>query len=240
MVDLAASPAPPAPGDRGQQDYWDYTFSPWHGCTHVGRPGFSGCDNCYAEVGDARLLHDTVTHWGPDAPRLMMSDQRWRQPLAWNRQAAKEGTHKLIFCGSMCDVMERRPDLDAPRHRLFRLVESTPNLIWMLFTKRPQEYAKMLPKSWLDNPRQNVWLVATVEAMEYMWRIDPLLDTPAVVHGVIVEPILGPVVLPDKFLARGRNAWVITGGESGRHARPAQIDVDGGGKVGHYGGEVAP
>ena len=135
-------PAPPAPGDRGQQDYWDYTFSPWHGCTHVGRPGFSGCDNCYAEVGDARLLHDTVTHWGPDAPRLMMSDQRWRQPLAWNRQAAKEGTHKLIFCGSMCDVMERRPDLDAPRHRLFRLVESTPNLIWMLFTKRPKNTQK--------------------------------------------------------------------------------------------------
>ncbi len=98
---------------------------------------------------------------------------------------------------------------------------STPNLVWMLLTKRPQEFRNFLPKEWLKAPRSNVWL-STMEHRDYLWRIEELLKTPAVVHGISVEPMLGPITLPPEFLALGQGAWVITGGESGPGARPSR------------------
>jgi protein gp37 len=125
----------------------------------------------------------------------------------------------------MCDVMERRSDLNAPRRRLFHLIEETPKLVWMLLTKRPQEFSKSLPKTWLQSPRPNVWLLTTVETEDYLWRIEELLKAPAVVHGVSMEPLLGPITLPQKFLELGQRAWAITGGESGPGAQPTKIEL---------------
>jgi protein gp37 len=124
----------------------------------------------------------------------------------------------------MCDVMERREDLNEPRQRLFRLIEEMPNLDWLLVTKRPQEYCKLLPKPWLNEPRPNVWVMTTVESEDYIWCIDGILNVPAVVHGLSLEPLLGPIELPDEFLKLGNRAWVIVGGESGPGARPTSIE----------------
>jgi protein gp37 len=120
--------------------------------------------------------------------------------------------------------MERRADLNEPRQRLFRLIEETPNLDWLLLTKRPQEYSKFLPKTWLKEPRPNVWLMTTVEHQDYAWRVDEILKVPAVVHGLSLEPLLGAVMLPEEFLELGSRGWVITGGESGTKPRPSQPD----------------
>ncbi len=144
--------------------------------------------------------------------------------MKWNRRAERLGLHYRVFCGSMCDVMERRSDLDAPRLRLFRLIEETPNLDWLLLTKRPHEYSKLLPKRWMVTPRSNVWLMTTVENSECLWRIDALLEAPAVVHGLSMEPLLGPITLPMTFLKLGNKGWVIAGGESGPGARPTKIE----------------
>jgi protein gp37 len=52
-------------------------------------------------------------------------------------------------------------------------------------------------------------------------RIPILLQTPAAVRFVSAEPLLGPVVLDDRFLqARFNNPWLIVGCESGPGARP--------------------
>ena len=77
-----------------------------------------------------------------------------------------------------------------PGSAFFRLIEETPNLDWLLLTKRPQEYRKSLPKAWLKDPRSNVWLMTTVEHQDYAWRIDEILKVPAVVHGLSLEPLL--------------------------------------------------
>lgn len=61
----------------------DCTLNPWEGCAKVSL----GCINCYAEVRDRRNLYGQGTHRGVDAPRRIMSDAYWRQPLAWNREA---------------------------------------------------------------------------------------------------------------------------------------------------------
>lgn len=184
----------------------DYDFNPWHGCTKVS----PACDNCYAETVTG-MYGDKV--WGHDAPRRFMSADHWRNPHRWNLEAEAEGRRLNIFCGSLCDVMEVRPDLDPFREALWWTVERTPNLNWMFFTKRANQYKNYLPKAWQKDPRDNVWLITTVEHADYLWRLDEILKVPAVVHGIICEPLMSHIPLPKKFLKLGKRAWVISGGE---------------------------
>src|SRR5690242_16076451 len=89
-----------------------HTFNPWWGCIKVS----PACDHCYAERLDSRTTRGAnETHWGKDTPRLISSDEYWLEPIKWNRKLEGTGKRHQVFCGSMCDVMERRPDLDAPR-----------------------------------------------------------------------------------------------------------------------------
>jgi protein gp37 len=115
--------------------------------------------------------------------------------------------------------MEERPDLTGRRYRLYGLIGDTPNLDWLLLTKRPQNFKRFLPKTWIETPQPNVWGMTTVENSDYLWRIERLLQVDFAVYGLSMEPLLGPVTLPDEFLHLGKRAWVITGGESGHHAR---------------------
>jgi len=86
------------------------------------------------------------------------------------------------------------------RWHLFRYIEDTPHLDWLLLTKRPQNFRQKLPKQWLAEPQHNVWLLTTVEEPQFLWRLDALMDVPAVMHGISVEPMLAPIKLPPAFL----------------------------------------
>jgi protein gp37 len=68
--------------------------------------------------------------------------------------------------------------------------------------------------------------MTTCENQDYVWRIEAILQVPAVVHGVSLEPLLGAITLPADFLNLGASAWVITGGESGnsKGVRPTLIE----------------
>jgi protein gp37 len=154
----------------------------------------------------------------------MASERHWREPYDWNQDAARAGVRARVFCASMCDIMEDRPDLDldTPRWRVYELVENTPNLDWIFLSKRPENYARFLPELWKSRLRHNVWLMTTVESQPYTYRLEQMMKVPAVVYGVSVEPMLSPVTLPDRFLNDPR-AWVICGGESGAGVR--KVDV---------------
>lgn len=228
----------------------DATFSPWWGCTKIS----PACDNCYAESFSRRVGYSETGSqfpiWGKDAQRRLFGDARWNEPLKWDRRAAKLGIRPRVFCGSMCDVMEDRPDLHEHRARLYDLIEATPSLDWLLLTKRPQNFRRFLPKHWLESPRRNVFGMTTCESEEYSWRIQELCETPFAVRGLSCEPLLGPLNLRQVRWNNGRtNAmdvlgggiwhplhgfikqqnmgtihWVIVGGESGHHARPMHPD----------------
>ncbi|WP_313348137.1 phage Gp37/Gp68 family protein [Paracoccus sp. (in: a-proteobacteria)] len=232
--------------ENSRIEWTRHTFNPWIGCTKVG----PGCDHCYAEAWDSRGLQQRETRWGPHAARTRTSVANWRQPLKWNRQAAATGERRRVFCASLADVFDNHPSiLPEWRADLWALIEATPNLDWMLLTKRPGNIGNMLPVPFdFDRLYPNVWLGCTVvNQVEADRDIPKLLAVPAAVRFLSMEPLLGPVILDDmcdghKFYDPLRGNWwhdsdppriergkpkidlVIVGGESGRGARPMHPD----------------
>ena len=198
-------------------EWTHHTFNPWWGCTKVS----PGCTHCYAETWARRLGKDV---WGKDAPRRELSNVYWRQPLAWNAEAARTGTRARVFCASMADVFEDRRDLDERRARLWRLINETPYLDWLLLTKRPHNIRRLVP--WTDHWPENVWLGATAENQRWLDRRMPhLISLNAQILFLSCEPLLGYLDL-SRWIEGARRGqyrcidWVIGGGESGHHARP--------------------
>jgi protein gp37 len=117
----------------------------------------------------------------------------------------------------MADVFEDRRDLDRWRERLWRLIARTPNLDWLLLTKRPELIQGMVP--WTGRWPENVWIGTTVEDQERAEeRLRHLSEIEAAVRFISAEPLLGPLDLSNWINSID---WVITGGESGPRARPS-------------------
>ena len=206
-------------GKNSHIEWTHHTFNPWWGCSKVS----PACRYCYAEAWAKRVGQKV---WGGDASRRFFSDGHWREPLKWNREAAETGHPKRGFCASMADVFERRKDLNRERERLWRLIEDTPFLVWLLLTKRPHNVLKMAPWG-IDGWPANVWIGTTVENQTWAERRLPaLLEIPATVKFLSCEPLLGQIDL-NPWL--GQNSlplvqWIIAGGESGPKSRPMHPD----------------
>lgn len=197
-------------------EWTHHTFNPWWGCSKVS----PACTHCYAESWARRV---GLQLWGRVTARRFFSDEHWREPLKWNRDAERQGQRKRVFCASMADVFEAREDLDPWRTRLWTLIQDTPCLDWLLLTKRPENATRMIP--WRNGWPANVWFGTTVENQTYAKkRVPILLDVPALTHFLSCEPLLGPLELSAWLGQSARSGkgidWVIAGGESGPHARP--------------------
>jgi protein gp37 len=191
----------------------DHTFNPWWGCVKVS----PACDACYAETWAHRTGHEV---WGKDAPRRFFGDRHWQEPLHWNEQAAKSGTRRKVFCASMADVFEERSDLSDSRERLWNVIEQTPNLDWLLLTKRPQNIDWMIPHTWRSTARRNAWFGVTAEnEQQARKRLPWLRGLPNALAWVSYEPALGPV---DWTPYLDFVKWIIFGGESGATPRKSE------------------
>lgn len=187
----------------------NYTFNPWWGCVKVS----SECDHCYAAEFSHRLGFKI---WGKGSDRRFFSDEYWRQPEIWNRQAEKAGESRRVFAGSMCDLFEDAP-MNWERSRLVSLIDRTLWLDWILLTKRPQNIGKMLPADWAPS---NVWLGTTCGLPGSWWRVAELRKQAAAVRFLSCEPLLEDL----RSVSLEGIHWVIAGAESGRGARPMQVD----------------
>lgn len=167
--------------ENSKIEWCHHTFNPWRGCRAIS----DACANCYAKVlVEGRLQQDFGV-------RTRAAESTWKQPLTWNRKAAKEGVRYRVFCASLADVFDAEVP-DEWRADLFALIDQTPNLDWLLLTKRPAVARKVMP----ETPRPNVWLGTTVEDQKMAdLRIPELLSTPAAVRFLSMEPLLGPVDL---------------------------------------------
>lgn len=215
------------------------TFNPWIGCTKVG----PGCDACYAEALDARMKYGKATHWGAGVPRYRTKAGTWNNPHVWNKLAGQEinavqpfdpeevGWHTPgfwpVFCASLADVFDNEAPQDW-RNDLWRVIEATPNLSWLLVTKRIGNAVHMLPDAWtMGGFPDNVRILITVCNQEEVDRDVPKLLALPVANGISYEPALGPVDWVKWLFPRSHSPWtlqwIIVGGEStqgGRKARP--------------------
>lgn len=195
----------------------------WHGCLKVS----PGCKNCYAETLSARWGRQI---WGPNHAIWVPSEKYLAQPYKWDKAAQKAGVKQKVFSNSMSDFFEQHPKLGELRKAAYEVIENTPNLIWLLLTKRADNIGDMIPASWHEAFPQNVWLGVSVESPAQLWRLDYLAALPAPVKFVSFEPLLEPIAEElEAFFnlraAAGREtilnkpSWWIVGGESGPGAR---------------------
>ncbi len=185
----------------------DHTFNGWIGCKKVS----AGCAHCYAEALNNRM---GWCNWGKTYHRT--SENMWKKPIAWNKKYPGE----RVFCQSMSDVL----DPDVPwqwRRDLWALIRETPDLKWLLLTKRPEEWM-LLPA---DMP-PNVWFGVSIESQAYRHRLLGLLvakDRLNIHHTFVsFEPLLGKVEFIEDYYKHGVPDWIIIGGESGPKCRPME------------------
>jgi protein gp37 len=201
-------------------EWIDSTFNGWIGCQHVS----PGCKHCYAEAQNAFRKWSAGGAWGPHAERRRTSAANWKKPRQWNANAARfmreHGHRQRIFSASLSDWLDNQVP-PSWRADLCTIIEQTPNLDWLLLTKRIENYAKLAPSHWQEQAPANVWLGITAEDEEHYRRRYPILARIAApVHFISYEPALAPLgALELPGVARLPD-WIICGGESGPHARP--------------------
>ena len=118
----------------------------------------------------------------------------WRKPIQWHNEARQANIRYRVFCASLADIFEDRPELAPWRRDLLALIEQTYCLDWLLLTKRPQNVLPFIEQAQADagavpNARgwlarfSNVWIGASVEDQPAAdERIPELLMVPAAIH----------------------------------------------------------
>jgi protein gp37 len=196
-------------GDRSTIEWTEATWNPTTGCDRTS----PGCDNCYALTLAKRLKAMGVAKYQNDGdprtsgegfgitlhPDAIDQPRRWRQP-------------SVIFVNSMSDLFHDDVPLDFIRD-VFDVIADTPQHTYQLLTKRSKRLARVAGE--LDWP-PNLWMGVSVENDRYRFRIRDLQTVDAAVRFLSCEPLLGPLGTIDLDGV----GWVITGGESGAHARP--------------------
>ena len=205
--------------ENSKIEWTDHTFNPWIGCTKVS----PACDGCYAE----NLMANRYgrVQWGAGEDRQRTGVANWRKPLAWQKEAMASGNRPYVFCASLADVFDNEVD-PMWRSDLFKLIEATPNLIWLLLTKRIGNVRKMTDPE-RGNPclPRNAAIGATIANQEEydrdrmkLWEVKET-RAPMFTFGSY-EPLLGRIIL-DKYAPD----WIITGGETDQGAHKAR-DTD--------------
>ena len=186
----------------------DKTWNPVVGCTRVS----AGCERCYAERQARRLAflrEEFYEVYGPLISNLWAQDSsRWRwsgkmqlfperlnQPLHWRKP-------RRIFVNSMSDLFHEAVPFDFILKVFFTMRHASQHQFQIL-TKRPERMPKFFGyyPHVLDYPLPNVHLYASCEDQPSLDKRAPhLLATPAAVHGLSLEPLLGPIKIPHSWL----------------------------------------
>lgn len=111
--------------------------------------------------------------------------------------------------------------------KIFDIIYRSPQHNFFVLTKRPKQ-AEEFFRLWEPSATElvNLWLGVSIEDQPTAdERIPILLQIPAAHYWISHEPGLGKVIYPKDFLTLGKNAFLVTGGETGSRARPMHPDI---------------
>jgi protein gp37 len=188
---------------KSKIEWTDETWNPVTGCTKISK----GCEHCYAaayavrlqKMRNPRYVNGFKVTMHPD---LLLRPGTWQEP-------------RMVFVCSMADLFHE----DVPDEfikQVFETMNAAPDHTFQVLTKRADRLAKLAPEL---NFSDNIWVGVTLEAMDYVDRVDLLRQIPAKVRFLSCEPLLESLAEVD-LIGIG---WVIVGGESGPGARPMDL-----------------
>jgi protein gp37 len=255
-------------------EWTDHTLNPLVGCTHAS----AGCKNCYAESASktGRLqqfsqYHGVVDERGHWTGKINFVPEQLKKLFKFRKPTR-------VFMPSMSDPFHTAVK-DEWLDQIFAAIALNPQVTVQMLTKRPERMLKYFEQLYGDRfksesqlkgceredslrkiynrnlPLSNLHLGVSIENQKNAdERIPVLLQTPAALRFLSVEPLLEAVELTKRQLngnqynyllndwspcgggARGATAggriatfqsaieWVIVGGESGPGARPCDTD----------------
>lgn len=218
------------------------TWNPITGCTKIS----DGCKNCYAQ----RMAKRLAGRYGypkdnPFEPGVCHND-KLEDPFRWKKP-------QRIFVCSMGDLFHEKVNIMSGA-RVLSVAEEAHQHTYLFLTKRPDIMETVMKFYFGKRPMpKNWWLGVTVcNQQEADEKIPILLQIPAAVRFISVEPMLSPVDIDDYIRhynyetgkIEGKNGrlflpqndspetkepkgpihQIIVGGESGPGARPMHPD----------------
>jgi protein gp37 len=217
----------------GDDWWWDGTWNPVGGCSYVS----PGCKNCFVPFwleshthpGDAGAVQHGVTKrvngkvvFNDKLTVLPEGHHGWTYPLKWPGVAHPklgDGRPSLLWAADLTDLFHEDRS-DEIISRVISMVAASPHRhICLLLTKRTRRmadfFAALAPRTVRRWQRQ-IWLGFSAEDQEWFDRRWPDMRRLAAAGWftfVSIAPMLGPIILPDDFLALGNRTWVIVSGE---------------------------
>ena len=159
-------------------EWTEVTWNPVTGCSKIS----AGCANCSAE----RMARRLQAMGQPNYARgfqVTTHEGMVDRPLTWTRPST-------VFVNSMGDLFHEDVPADFVE-RVFATMNAAPRHTFQVLTKRSGRLAALA--SVLPWPG-NVWAGVSVEAADYVRRIDDLRSVPAAVRFLSLEPLLGPLL----------------------------------------------
>jgi protein gp37 len=221
----------------------DATWSPVVGCTRVS----PGCEHCWAErMARVHYHHEFPNGWNGDVmifPHRLLQPTHWKKPRRVAVGLMGDIFHKSVPFSYLDQIWATMGCCESPdlRHLTFQILTKR--------TDRMFEYAMYRAQSGMVFDLPNLWVGGSIEDQKTAdERIPLLLQTPAHIRFVSVEPMIGPVnlspfikrdcraVCPEEnectqcnagfaaYMSGNQLDWVIVGGESGPGARPLHPD----------------
>lgn len=178
------------------------SWNPWVGCDKVA----AECAHCYI---DRVLVQQGRKPWGD----IYRTKTTWGDPLKWQAKAEKNRHLIRVFTCSLSDFFHAKADSWRPD--AWKVIRDTPNIVWLILTKRPSRIESHLPADWPD-AYPNVWLGTSTGCVQTLVNMDVLRKVPIhekAVRWISAEPLLEdisqPINLEGFWLdCDGRRKWL--------------------------------
>ena len=186
-----------------------HTINFWMGCDKQS----DECAGCYAEAFMIRRKKDFNV--------LRPTKSPWLEAELLNARAETNKVHELVFTCSLSDFFHIQAD--PWREEAWDVIRRSPNLIWLILTKRPERIANCLPKDWSEGKAYpNVWLGTTCGKISSESRVDILRKIPCALHFLSCEPLLDDIC----ELNLNGIGWILCGGMSGALSEEKKYKMD--------------